>query len=525
MLRRSLTYSLAAKSAFGRVPFVGLAALLWLVLFLPQVRADEGKVHGTIQYEKIPFKDNNGKPGLQLNSPKTVAVIKAKVELVTSADNKIIGRSVTDASGAYEVPYKVNNQTQVFVRVLADSENADVRHVKKQNTIYSTATKPFLISKGDVRQDHLAGDKDRGSGPFNILEAIRLSNELLRKFEPGITIPRIRIYWSTDYVSGTFFRSVENVAYINGKRDEDSDEFDDFVLIHEYGHFVMSALCWAEGNVGGPHKSGDMLDPRLAWSEGWANFFACAVLNDPFYVDTYGRLRGDKHMTLNLDENHPLWDSPGVWSEHTVGSTLWDLFDARPGDVHQGVGFGPIWKALRGPWRTNTKRYASLIDFCDLLVKEDAQLGPKVAAVLAAREIKYSPGKTPSVDDPYPRLLPHGIVQEGTVDTISSKHPLLFDSMGLYTFSLTKKTKVKLYMEIVRSKTPAKSDLDIHLMNDKGKEIAKSDASNRVKGTETIERVLEPGRYYLEVRSWARFLSGQVQYNSGTYRLLATYTE
>jgi hypothetical protein len=43
-----------------------------------------------------------------------------------------------------------------------------------------------------------------------------------------------------------------------------------------------------DDSIGGPHNIGDPLDPRVAWSEGWANFFSSAVRGTSIYLDSKG---------------------------------------------------------------------------------------------------------------------------------------------------------------------------------------------------------------------------------------------
>ena len=55
--------------------------------------------------------------------------------------------------------------------------------------------------------------------------------------------------------------------------------FDDFAVIHELGHFIEDH-CGEFISAGGTHALVVRIDPRLAWSEGWSNYFAAQVLNN-----------------------------------------------------------------------------------------------------------------------------------------------------------------------------------------------------------------------------------------------------
>lgn len=58
-----------------------------------------------------------------------------------------------------------------------------------------------------------------------------------------------------------------------------TDHFDDFAIIHESGHFIEDH-CGQWTSPGGNHTLTSRIDPRLAWSEGWSNFFAAHVIHD-----------------------------------------------------------------------------------------------------------------------------------------------------------------------------------------------------------------------------------------------------
>ena len=139
-----------------------------------------------------------------------------------------------------------------------------------------------------------------------------------------------------------------------GGCDGDSDEYDDTVLLHEYGHFIAGQFS-RDDSPGGVHFLDDTSqDIRLAWSEGWGTFFPAAVRDDPLYVDTVGNVANIAFEIENLSS--PLTDledlsSIAVFTTHeiSVASVLWDLLDTSPEEVlTDGLdtvssGMDPIW--------------------------------------------------------------------------------------------------------------------------------------------------------------------------------------
>lgn len=500
-------------------------------------QAGEGVVRGTVLYEKIPFRNpTTGQAGLQLDKAKRMPVIGAVVELVEEKDKNVLGVTNTNAKGEYQLPYNVPAETQAYVRVWAKSENATVVDAFDDRTHYSLVSKKLTLVQGPIEQSLLAQDKNRIAGVFNILEAIRMANDLLRKAEPSIRFSPIAISWNTTNKPGTtsHFRPSAKRAYILGDRDIDSDEFDDYVLLHEYGHYLMHEFA-KDHSPAGHHSRGDKLDPRVAWSEGWGNFFACAVLGDPNYTDTLGP-QGQGGWSNSLEANRePLGFGRtmkgGYWSEHTVGSTLWDIVAPvqRGDDVHLGLGFEAVWNVLRGPWKDESP-YANLIDCCDHIVKRKPEIAGVMGALMANRDIEYFPLKVPSLRNPYLRYLPSGTPQEGSIDSYTptltdrlADRKNLFDSAVVYSFVLAEKKKVVLKMDILDSATKERSDLDMYLINKRGYQIGYSNITNGVGGSEKIEMELAPGTYYLEVSSVFETQDHRRVLNRGKYRVVAEY--
>jgi hypothetical protein len=144
----------------------------------------------------------------------------------------------------------------------------------------------------------------------------------------------------------------------------DHDEFDDDVILHEFGHFMAFSYS-KPAEAGGAHYLNDnTADIRLAWSEGWATFFSAALRNNPVMVNTRGGDPGhpdhDFSYSFDIARPHsdllslPQIDTPlethGVYStsEVAVSSVLWDLYDAQrePGDGNAdrlALGFQRVW--------------------------------------------------------------------------------------------------------------------------------------------------------------------------------------
>jgi len=82
---------------------------------------------------------------------------------------------------------------------------------------------------------------------------------------------------------GTTHFDGDGNLYILGDADSDTDEYDDHVIIHEWGHYFEQSFSRAD-SIGGPHGSGDRLDIRVAFGEGWGNAFSAIATDNPIYL-------------------------------------------------------------------------------------------------------------------------------------------------------------------------------------------------------------------------------------------------
>jgi hypothetical protein len=473
---------------------------------------------GAVLYEKVPVEAT----GLRLDALVRKPAAGVRVEVVASPSRRVLGSGFTDAKGAYAIPVTLSGRQAVFVRALAQTENATVVRVGDRMEFAMVAPAAPVRPGRAVTTDLLATDSSRVAGAFNIATTIARANALVQSAQPGVALPKVEIRWDTAYVGGTFFRESERTVFVNGKRGEDSDEYDDHVIAHEYGHFLMAAFS-RDPSPGGDHGFGERLDPRLAWSEGWGNFFGAAATGASRYIDT-GVIRGRQGVLLEMDleVDAPKDDVAGIWSEHSVGSALWDWFDAagEEGDS-VALGFAPLWTAFTGLARVPD---AYLLRFADVLGAQTRQ-GRLLAATLRTRGIPYAVGQEPRPREPFPEPLPAGTAVTGTVDSRSTRRSNLYRSSAHYGFTLSQARQVTITLKILDARDEDHADLDLYLFDQAGEEVGESNAVNGVGDTERIQQLLQPGYYRVEVRSWSGggspLRSGSA--HQGTFSLVARY--
>lgn len=121
------------------------------------------------------------------------------------------------------------------------------------------------------------------------------------------------------------------------------------IVLHELGHAVMHGAMQSP-NAGGQHKIDECYSPKLAWSEGWATFFAAAVALSPADPDARFEFLVPRRAPVRI-EKVPEDVCRGQGSEWRVAAGLWDLYDTHPdGGDDYSLSFAQIWRPLKGQY-------------------------------------------------------------------------------------------------------------------------------------------------------------------------------
>ncbi len=267
--------------------------------------------------------------------------------------------------------------THAFVSVLSRPS---------QNRFYSLVAGVNAAASSSVGTLTAPANGNLLGGAFNIFDQIVRANEYLvaqaghcsvsftlcSDYDPARH--KVSAYWEKGFNPNDFFApnggglSFYLPGYsrlfilggVNGDVDHsDTDHFDNSVIVHEYGHFLEEN--WLEtDSPGGAHSGDEILDPRLAWSEGWGDFLQSAVTGDGHYIDTIGNTDGVTSVAFYVDtetpsngSDRPGADGEGNFREFAVTRLLWDVIDpVDPGEVQFGGSdnnanhFSEIWAAL-----------------------------------------------------------------------------------------------------------------------------------------------------------------------------------
>lgn len=489
----------------------GMEAAPRILHVLPPDNAPLQILTGQAFYQKVEVTD----AGLDLTRLSMVPVRSARVEVVDRSSQTVVSVSETDAAGRFRVP--VPFEPDLTVHVVSRLRTTDLRvaDAPATNAVYS------MSAQVDARGPNpgvLIVDNTRVSGAFNILEVIQRGNDALRLADPNITAPAVTIFWNTSVASrSTYFSLTGNVAYVAGDRTADADEYDDSVILHEYAH-LLSVRFSRDDSPGGVHGVGDRLDPRVAWSEGWANFFSAYVRNDAIYRDA--RAPGAGVLRYDLEENIPPGDQPGFWSEASVHSLLWDLYDDRE-DAADSVQFpvSLIWGAFTD---LRNDRFVYLPYFLERFLARSPEAAGILREMVQFRSVDFQPNVRPSVTNPFPRIINVGEAVAGEVDSLTSRRSNLVNSSHFVTFT-TGRGAATIRLDITGlgpGNNPAANDLDLFLMDENGRLIDRSDRGLNGQSEMISLRTLAAGTYVIEVRSfYTRAETSELVYNSGAYRL------
>lgn len=236
----------------------------------------------------------------------------AEIEVTNSA-GAIVQCGTTDELGgiSLQIPrvadtytltvYSRADNAFVKVSVLEDIYSNQPYSISSIFTITTETTKNIGTFYAYARSAESA--KIEG-GAFNIYNDIYLANKYIRTAinDTSFVAPKVTVYWKAGFNPYSYFNYPDNLLsfyspgesklYILGGYNgdvlsSDTDHFDNSVILHEYGHFLEDNYAKSE-SPGGSHNGNALIDPRLAWSEGWANFIQAAVQSSNFYIDTIG---------------------------------------------------------------------------------------------------------------------------------------------------------------------------------------------------------------------------------------------
>jgi hypothetical protein len=184
----------------------------------------------------------------------------------------------------YSIPTSTGS-TSVYIRVNSEAlptggtQPITVTNLNLPPAKYGVPSTNFTLA-GSANVNIVIPTTNTAAGAFNILDVMSTGYDFIKSLSGSYPDVPLDVFWSPENLNGTYFCtgcSPGDGIYVLSQTGGDTDEYDDDVLWHEFGHFVASTYS-LDQSPGGPHSLGDNeQDLRFSWSEGWGNFFPGAV--------------------------------------------------------------------------------------------------------------------------------------------------------------------------------------------------------------------------------------------------------
>ena len=392
-------------------------------------------ISGALSYEFPP--PNAQCRGLDFNSLETRPIRQATVQMLDATGTTVLDSTLADDTGAYALTVDASQDVMIRVRaeLIGPNWNVEVRNnfdnsgsppPLQQRPIYVMDSSVFDSGVTDQTRNLTAATGWGGSGytgarvaaPFAILDTIYTAMQFVVAEDPSVNFSPMDAYWSPENKTA----SPENVAlgdlqttyydggldslFLLGQASSDTDEFDDHVVVHEWGHYFEDTLSRSD-SFGGRHGNGDILDIRTAFGEGWASALAAMALDNPQYCDTGTASTGGGFNSESTPGGFDGW-----FNEQSIIRLIYDLWDTdNDGADNDSIGFGPMYNVMTGP-QSSSDAFTSIFTFATYLKQQntgknafidsllsDVDINPTAIDVWGSTETNDGPG---SPDDVLP---------------------------------------------------------------------------------------------------------------------------
>jgi len=376
---------------------------------------NDSMVSGNLTFDRV----NHAGVSLDYSNISILPIQQALVEVICNGG--VYSSMSSDTAGDYALSFP-NNQAS-FVRVKAQMLNGAAWNFSVvDNTVLDINGRPlkpvyamdgdfFTVSTDQIKNLHADSgwgvtsySAPRVAGPFAILDSVRKAKDKILAVDNNVNFPALNLNWSVDNstatIGGSFYDDTE--IFLLGKENNDTDEYDEHVIIHEWGHYFEANLSRTD-SIGGPHTDGDILDIRVAFGEGFGNAFSSMVTNDQYYIDTTGRQQ-DRGFFIDMEDNN--CTNAGWYSECSVQSILYDLYDSSNENQDSlSLDFSLIYNVLVGAQK-DTEAMTSIFSFIKLFKDQNtgssnaidlllnAQGIDSVSDVYGSTQISSNPGTT-----------------------------------------------------------------------------------------------------------------------------------
>ncbi|MEM9864011.1 MAG: hypothetical protein AAF938_20595 [Myxococcota bacterium] len=347
---------------------------------------------GRVTYEDRIF-DDSGFTGELVVRP------SRRTEVSLFSGTRQVAATLTDDEGRY-VFEGIEDAVNVRARARSHS-GAYVTQVRSRRGRIFELTSPWAPGDGALNFD--ATTENLG-GAFNIADVSLNAFDAIARFVEG-DAPTLTFAWDPGeaWPCGSCYS--RNVVSLGGQP-EDTDEYDDDIILHEFGHYFVEHFS-ADDSPGGPHRD-RQVSPVLAYGEGVAYFFTLFVTGRKTVVDTFeGSVRTidyENYLQNGGDRDAFRGTTGGLGGrlrEELIGGVLLDAFDAPSADEPfdtLALGEAATMRLLVGYFggRRRVDAGARGIDFADLFLGLQCDAGVARAEVQRLADERAFPWTAPA---------------------------------------------------------------------------------------------------------------------------------
>ena len=398
----------------------------------PEPEPGSATVVGRVTYDRVSH--DTGTSGLNYDAIEILPVRGAVVQL-TNSMGSVLEETLTDDEGFYQ--FRTDREINVRVQVRAETEspaagtaswNVRVGDNTSGGALYVLQGSLLpMDEENSTRNLHAPSgwsstlnrySQTRVAAPFAILDSIYSAIQAFVAVDETVQFPGLEVFWSVNNmptpvqgdlsegeIATSFYSPGQNRIYILGAENNDTDEYDRHVIVHEWGHYFEAQLSRSD-SIGGSHSVTSVLDMRVAFGEGWGNALSGMVLDDSVYRDS-SRAAQSRGFSINVEANDIANEFPGVdinmdgfsdipafpgwFTEASVQSILYDIYDSDDdGSDSISAGLGPIYDVLTSASYVNSPLFTSAHLFLDAIKNRLPASAAQIDTLAAFQDITVS---------------------------------------------------------------------------------------------------------------------------------------
>lgn len=319
----------------------------------------------------ISYEDRAQQSSGRLDTALTLMPARAiTLSLINDTDGAVITTVTTGDDGRYTIEFveplvEPTGPVHLVAAAMNMSPERPIQVVRRNRQVHGFGGETFTYDGADV--DLVITEASTAAEAFNVFDMAVVSADAV---QVGLGVPPVPVtaIWEKNSTDGTYYSGDATIHLLGAASDDDG--YDDTVILHELGHFIEDSVGRSDSPGGG--HDGSPTDPNLAWSEGFATYWAMSLKDLPFYGDSNSGggwgYDAETSVTRAPQPAGPIGQDVG---ENMITEVLWDIGDAPGGDDDQVAGDHLVVQSVQPTYlRTSALRQVGeggvdLVDFLD----------------------------------------------------------------------------------------------------------------------------------------------------------------